>query len=87
MHIPIRKEAYEMDGPALSGLLNDMAPEVCFKNLACLKVPVDQTGTLLKYPPCSQGIVPHFAVAHIRIAWKPHSGPMGLQLCIEPGAE
>jgi hypothetical protein len=87
MNVSIRKEAYEMDDPTLSGSLNDMVPEVCLKNLACLKRPIDETGPLLKYPPCSQGIVPHFAVAHIRIAWKPHSGSMGLQLCIEPRAE
>jgi hypothetical protein len=78
MDVPIRKEAYEMDGSALSGALNHMLPEFCLENLACLKGPVDQTGALVKYPPCSQGIVTHFAVAHIFVAWESHNSSVSL---------
>ena len=69
VHVPIGKQAYEMDGSALSGSLNNTAPEVCPKNLTRLKGLVDQTGPLFKNPSCSQGIVSHFAIAHVMVGW------------------
>ena len=87
MHVPIRKEAYEMNGPPSSGSPNDATPQVRLEDLPCLKGPVYQSGALFKNSPCSQGIVPHFAVAHILIGWKPHSGSMGSQLHIKVRAE
>ena len=72
-----------MDGSTLLGPINNLVPEFCLEDFTGRESLIDQTGTLLKYPPCANGIVSDFTVSHILVRGEPHCRTMSLELGIQ----
>ncbi len=80
--VAVRKKADEMHGLATrADLANELLPFVALEYFAAFDGHLDALCALIEDTPCSEGVVPNLAVAHVVVTGQADSRAV----CAEPG--
>jgi hypothetical protein len=77
--ISVGEEPDKMKCPVVFRLFYKVFPEIGLEDSAVLDRAVNQFGALRKNTSRAEGIVAHFAVAHVVVRGKPYGGAVGLE--------